>query len=481
MISVRTNDASKPKVSTMTEPIEVGTSGLYLRGKGFRRYLTVYTIAMIAFTAVWGAVMGIVLPNHVQLLELAQFFTGADSHVNIQQLTLLKQSIDAGTATATPDQQRLLGILADFNSSKASALAIITTLGTILTMLVQPIVGVLSDRTRSRFGRRAPWILSGAVIGAACLVLARFSPTLAVLGVSMALAQAILNVALGPLQATVADRVGEDRRGVASSLGGFGNFFGGLLGGILAGVLFATLGLDIYVVVALFAALAATLFVLVAKDRSSRDLEVPPFSWRKFFVGFTIALRASDFRWVWIARLLLTFGYTVSTALSLYLLQSYVRPALSAAQATQTAPLLILAGVPTTLIAVLVSGKLSDKLGRRKPFVVVASVLMAASMLVPIISPTLPALFIQTAIAGLAFGIYLPVDQALFIDVLPDQRSAGRDLGVAALGSSLGQALGPILASLVVVVTGSYLGIWVAALVLVAFAAVAIFPVKGVR
>ncbi|MGO7983346.1 MFS transporter, partial [Rhizobium johnstonii] len=143
------------------------------------------------------------------------------------------------------------------------------------------------------------------------------------------------------------------------------------------------LGLDIYIVVALFAALAAVLFVLVAKDRSSRDLDVAPFNWKKFFIGFTVALRAPDFRWVWIARLLLTFGYTVSTALSLYLLQSYVRPALSAAEATQTAPLLILAGVPTTLIAVLISGKLSDKLGRRKPFVIVASVLMAASMLVP--------------------------------------------------------------------------------------------------
>ncbi|MET0449002.1 MAG: hypothetical protein ABW004_11365, partial [Aeromicrobium sp.] len=72
-------------------------------------------------------------------------------------------------------------------------------------------------------------------------------------------------------------------------------------------------------------------------------------------------------------------------------------------------------------------------------------------------------------------------DQALFIDVLPDQRSAGRDLGVANLGSSLGQALGPLLASLVVVITGGYLGIWVVAFVLVGFAAIAIIPVKGVR
>ncbi|SFR84475.1 Na+/melibiose symporter [Agromyces sp. CF514] len=482
-MSARTASPKAPrdKVPTTTEPIETGTSGFYLKGPGFRRYLTVYTLVYIGISAVWGAVLGIVLPNHVQLFEFANFFTGADAGVDLQQLTLLKQSIDDGTATATADQQRQLDILSAYESSKAGALAVITSIGAVVTMFVQPIVGVLSDRTRSRFGRRAPWILSGAIIGSALLVVARFSPTLAVLGLAIALAQGFLNMALAPLQTTVADRVTEERRGLASGLGGFGNFLGGLLGGILAGVFFSSVGLDIYLVVALSAAFTATLFVLLARDRSSLDLAVDAFNWKQFFVGFTVAVRDADFRWVFIARLLLTFGYTVSTALGLYLLQSYVRPALSASEATTMAPLLTLVGLPLTLIAMLLSGRISDKVGKRKPFVIVASIIMAASFLVPIISPTLPGLFIQVALAGLAFGIYIPVDQALFIDVLPDPRRAGRDLGVANLGSSLGQALGPLLASLVVVVTGGYLGIWIVAVVLVGLAALAIVPVKGAK
>jgi predicted MFS family arabinose efflux permease len=163
------------------------------------------------------------------------------------------------------------------------------------------------------------------------------------------------------------------------------------------------------------------------------------------------------------------------------MLQSYIRPALSAAEATSIAPLLVLAGVPVTLVTVFVAGRMSDKLQKRRSFVVVASVLMAVSMLIPVVWPALPALFIQAIVAGLAFGIYLPIDQALFIDVLPDQRSAGRDLGVAALGSNLGQALGPMLAGAVVAVTGGYLGVWLAAFVLVVLAAVAIAPLKGVK
>jgi MFS family permease len=470
----------KPK-DVFIESAEPGTSPIWIKGPSSRRYLTWFTIVTIAITAVWGAVLGILLPNQVQLIEFAGWFHGADAGLDLQHLTLLQQSIDAGTATATAEQARQLELLSGFNAARAQSLAIITSIGVILTMLVQPIVGVFADRTRTRWGRRAPWILFGTLGGALLLSLMRFAPTIAVLAIVFMLAQAVLNTASGPLATTVADRMPENRRGTASALGGFGNFFGGLLGGLLAGALFATIGLDFYFILAVFVAFAGVMFVLIARDRSSRDLAVAPFNWHQFFVGFTIALRARDYRWVWVARILLTFGYTVSTALSLYMLQSYVHPALSQADATKTAPLLLLTGVPVTIIAVFIAGRLSDKLGKRRVFVVVASVLMAVSMVIPILMPTVPGLFLQAIVGGIAFGIYLPVDQALFIDVLPDQKAAGRDLGVAGLGSNLGQALGPILAGAVVAVTGGYVGIWVAAGVLVLLGGIALLPLKGVK
>lgn len=122
-----------------------------------------------------------------------------------------------------------------------------------------------------------------------------------------------------------------------------------------------------------------------------------------------------------------------------------------------------------------------DQPGRRKPFVIVASVLMAVSMAIPLISPTLIALFTQTVLAALAFGIDGHVDQALFIDVLPDENAAGRDLGVANIATNLGQALGPIIAAQVVALVGGYGMVWVVALVLVLVSAAVIVPVKRVR
>ncbi|QSZ55590.1 hypothetical protein AYX19_21065 (plasmid) [Paenarthrobacter ureafaciens] len=89
------------------------------------------------------------------------------------------------------------------------------------------------------------------------------------------------------------------------------------------------------------------------------------------------------------------------------------------------------------LISMAVVGKWSDKIQRRKPFVFWTSVLLAASMVIPLVSPTVPGLIAQSVVAGFAFGAYLVVDQALFIDVIVDKRNAGRDLGMSALAETL--------------------------------------------
>lgn len=463
------------------EPRRPGTSTYYLGGRPLRRYILWFTLTTAAFTATWGAVGGVLLPNHVQILEFGQWFTGLDSSIDLQQLQTLRDQVEAGTVTATVDQLRQLDLLAKFDAARAQSLSWVTALGVLGTMLIQPIVGVVSDRTRSRLGRRAPWMLFGALVGAACLAGVRFAPTIAVLALLWTVAQVVLNMALSPMNVTLADRVSANSRGTVSGLVGLGTFAGGVVGGVGAGLGFASLGLDIYFVLALAIALTVTCFVVLLPDQSSRDLAVPPHRWGEFFRGFLVPLRSRDFRLVWTARVVLTFGYAMSTALAIYMMQSYIRPALSAADATKIFPLMTFASLPGTIVAILIAGRLSDRLGRRKPFVVVASLLMATSMLVPLFWPTLTALFIQAALAGIAFGIYLPVDQALFVDVLPDPDSAGRDLGVAGLGSNLGQALGPVLAGQIVALSGGYGLIWVGAFVLVGVSAFVILPVKNAR
>lgn len=62
----------------------------------------------------------------------------------------------------------------------------------------------------------------------------------------------------------------------------------------------------------------------------------------------------------------------------------------------------------------------------------------------------------QVVIGGTGIGAFTTVDQAYFIDLLPDRDAAARDLGVSSFGQSIGQAAGPAAAGAVVAVSGRY-------------------------
>lgn len=466
----------------LTEPVVVGASAKYMHGRPLRIYVTLFATALAGYTLHNSGISGIIMPNHIQDLAFQLYFTGGDSGVDLQQLDELKRSVAAGTATATADQTRLLGLLGQFETTRATAAGLLSTLSVILVAVISPVVGVLSDRTRSRFGRRAPWILFGATIGAVLTALLPLAPSLTVLIAGWMLITLTTSIAQQSVNTTLADRVPEDQRGGASSAGSTGNFIGGLVGSIGASVLYPVLGLGLYVVFAVVLVVSFAMFVVLVRDRSSVTLHVPKTTGKQTLAGFLVPLRSPDFRWVWIARALLFFGYTIPASLSFFMLQSYIEPALSQAEATAIIPILSLAGVPGVIIGIAVAGRLSDKAGRRKPFVVGASVLMAVSLFIPFFFPTLAGLFAQAILAALAFGAFLPVDQALFVDVLPDrEKNAGRDLGIAGIATNVGQAAGPLLAAQIVALTGGYALLWPVAGVLVVGAALAMIPVKGAR
>ncbi|MED7931437.1 MFS transporter [Nonomuraea sp. LP-02] len=472
---------TRPVQPHIAEPSVPGTSMTYLGGSPFRRYLLLYILAMAGITAVYGGVGAVILPLQVQDIEFAHWFTGPDATANLQQLTNLKAQIDAGAATATAQQRHQLDLLASYEAARASSLSIVTAVGSIATMFVQSIAGLLSDRTRSRWGRRAPWIAGGAVLGAALIIGARYSAGIGLLIATWALAQLAINAAQGALGTTVPDRIPHDKLGTVSALSGIGTLFGALLGSVAAGTLFGAMGLDAYFPFALALAVTGLLFVLIARDRSSTGLRLPPANWLALLKSYVIPLRSADFRWVCVASVTMMFSYGASNAFSLYMMQSYIQPALSAAEATRLIPLMSLTVLPGTLVAMLVTGRLSDRIGRRKPFVIGASALFAVSMLVPLLWPTLASLFVQNVIAGLAAGCYLAVDRALLIDVLPDKQAAGRDLGLGSMSFSFGQAVGPVVAGQLVALTGGYGVVWVLSLLTAVAAAAAIMPVKKVR
>ncbi len=452
------------------------------RTTAFRRYLGGLTSALLGIGLFWGATTGLLLSLHVQQVVFGTVFTGADAGVDLQQLANLQAQVAAQEVSPTAEQDRLLGLLAQYNSAKAGGLSMVTSVGVFVTMFVQPIIGTLSDRTRSRWGRRAPWIAGGLVAGGALACLMPIAPTVAWLVVLWTVVQVIVNVGVGPLGTTVADRVPKNRIGVASVIVGVLGYGGTVAGTILAGQLFTTIGLRAYIPLGVLLALGALVFFIFAPDRSSNDLQVPPVRVSTLLMSFVTAFRDRDYRWAWIAKVILFTGFALSTVYSVYMLQSYITPALSATEAATTAPLIAFAGIPAAIAAMVISGRWSDKIGRRKPFVIAAAIIMAVSYLVPFAWPSLTALFIQAVIVNFGFGVFVVIDAALFIEVLPDKEAAGRDLGLSALGANLGQALGPLIAGVVVVLfDGSYGPVWPVASVLVLVSAFLIIPIRRVR
>ena len=101
---------------------------------------------------------------------------------------------------------------------KNSALGGMRAAGLVIAMLVQPAMGLLSDRSTSRFGRRRPFILVGALLDLVFLAAIALSWDYWSLLIAVLLIQFSSNISHGPLQGLIPDLVQDDERGRASAV-----------------------------------------------------------------------------------------------------------------------------------------------------------------------------------------------------------------------------------------------------------------------
>jgi MFS family permease len=129
-----------------------------------------------------------------------------------------------------------------------------------------------------------------------------------------------------------------------------------------------------------------------------------------------------------------------------------------------------------------VGGRLSDRTGRRKPFVAGAAVVYGVALFLIAVAADFDAFLVAMAVGGLGFGLYMAVDLALVADVLPGADSAAKDLGVLNIAGALPFSIGPALAPLVLAIgSGSYQVLYSVAGVCAFLGAAAILPVKKIR
>ncbi|WP_232548736.1 MFS transporter [Propioniciclava soli] len=363
-------------------------------------------------------------------------------------------------------------------ANRETNLAIVTSLSSFATLFVQPIVGALSDRTRSRLGRRAPWMLGGAVLGGIMLTLIpHIGVNVALVAVMWVLAQVSLNSVQGPMSALVADRLAPTYRGTASAFFGVGMTLGTMVGVVGAGFMVTQLGLG-YAVFGIAVIVLVGLLVFLNQDQSSKGMALPAFSWLEFAKGFGRPFRSADFRWAFAQRFVMFLSYMGIVGYMLYILTGYV--GLTTEEAGPIMALQQMVNSGFAIAATFLAGPLSDKLGRRKIFVFVAPFFVAVGCVFPILMPNVMGILFLAAFAGIGFGAYMAVDVALVVDILPNPEEAAKDLGVINIANNVPQMFAPIVNAVLIANIG-YVALFPWAIVLAIFAAFLVFPIKGVR
>ncbi len=172
-------------------------------------------------------------------------------------------------------------------ANKVANLAVVATIGAFAAMVAQPIAGTISDRTRTRWGRRAPWMVMGVMVGGLALVGMALANTLIQVAIAWVIVQVAYNVTQGPLSAILPDRVPRSARGTFSALAGLGAMLGAL-GGQVAGASLASAIPTAYLLLAGLALIVVPLFVVLNPDHSSRDDERQPFDVADFLRTFWV-------------------------------------------------------------------------------------------------------------------------------------------------------------------------------------------------
>lgn len=336
------------------------------------------------------------------------------------------------------------------SSDKNTALSLMETGGLIIAMLIQPAAGALSDRFRSRFGRRRPLLALGSLGAVAALLLIAVSPVFVFLVATYCLLQFFMNIAQGAYQGLLPDTVSQEQRGRASGWLGVATLGGNVAGVIVVGPLAPRLAVLVVAGVVLATA-AFTIFGVPEQSSAGAAAARPsPAAAPPLLVRLRAYLsefgRYPDFLWVVLSRFLIFTSLAGIQRFAAYYINDQFRGQYSVfginLGSAQTATSVVLAtlifvGILTTYPAV----RLSDRVGRRT-VIVAAACSGAVSFGLMFIATSLSQVVLFAVPAALCFGGVVSVDWAFMADLAPAGR-AGKFLGFSNLATAGAQAAAP--------------------------------------
>lgn len=374
----------------------------------------------------------------------------------------------------------LPALVADIDpGGKVGTLAMITAIGFTLNAVAQPLVGALSDRTRSPLGRRLPWVVAGAIVGGLAIGAIGDADTVLTLTLLWALAQLALHGLEIAVDAYLVDAFAPARRGVAAGITGLALVAGTATGAAVSSTLVGRPSLASWLFAAMIG-VSVIVFAVLVRDAPTTTAEVPR---RRFADTIRAAAAAAaahpDFLKVLVWRVGYSIAYSSVFAYQLYILTDLI--GMPTGPAARTVAVAVGVGSLAAALSVILGGWLSDRMRRRRVFIVVANAALVGGNLLLLVWPSVPTVIAMAVLFGIGLGLSISCGRALASQVLPDQRSgAAVGLGTLSTAANVGQALAPPVAALAIGI-GGYPAVFLVSIAGSVISWVAIAFVRSVR
>ena len=359
-------------------------------------------------------------------------------------------------------------------AGKIGDLATMTSVAAIVTVFGLVAGGALSDRTRSRWGRRTPTIAMTSILAILVLVAMGLAGSIAMLMVLTPLLWLILAFYQAATAAMLPDRVSLEDRGKAAAAIALGAPVGLFLSINLVALLPTTF--DGYLALAgLF--LAGTLsLLLITPEPPALDLPRTPADNTAPSKALFSAFRSRNFVLTFVSRALLFLSFFSVTGYLFYLVQDYIGIGnVPGHDATQGVSRLYSMLTIAWLVATPITGYIADRVRHTPPVVGLSSIGIGLAILAPALAASWSAMLVFAIGSGLFFGVYFAIDLKLMSLVLPDPETAGRDLGILGVATGAPQILTPAIAAGLIAVGGYQTLFAVGALLAIAGGIAALF------
>jgi MFS family permease len=325
------------------------------------------------------------------------------------------------------------------NDQKNGVLGLLTGVGLIIAMIIQPVAGAISDRWASRWGRRRPLVFLGTITDFLFLGVLAIAGGLPGLAIGYIGLQFTSNTAHGPVQGLLPDLVPPEQLGRGSAVKSALDMLGLIVASLLMGRFLLENGSNwLTAVVIVAAVLAITTLITLAGSReqdsrgkaSTAPLHEKP--WDMFRVQWSTA---PGFAWLILSRFVFLAGVYGVQAFAQY----FIRDTLGVADPVKLTGDLMAAIALSLMAFAFGSGWLCDRFGR-KPLHVVAALLVAGGSLLMILAHSPTAVLLCGSIIGAGAGVFLTSNWALATDLAP-QAEAGKFLGLTNLATAGAGAL----------------------------------------